>query len=118
MTAAMPPCSRMDSTSAMPAPRSSAARWARTSATRSCIPFLRLRDHPELFDAGAVHHVEHRDDTSVRYCLIRLEQGAPHAPRAEHRPEGLLEIRRADRSPVDIHRARGVDRDLRRIVRR
>src|ERR1044071_3126649 len=118
MTAAMPPCSNTDSTTAMPAPRSSAARWARTSPTRSCIALLRLRDHAELFDARAVHHVEHRDDFSVRHSLIRLEPRAAHATRAQHRSEGLLEIRRADGSAVDIHRARGVDRDLRGIVRR
>ena len=49
-------------------------RSARRSPMRSSIPLLRLRHHPELLDAGAIHDVEHCNNASVRHRFVGFEQ--------------------------------------------
>src|SRR5437660_10599633 len=84
------------------APRSSMARSARTSATRSRIRLLRLRDHSELLDAGVIHDVEDPDDLPVRHALVRLEERPTHTTCPQHGAEGLLEVVGADGDAVEV----------------
>src|SRR5580765_199337 len=96
IAAVKPACRATERARPAAAPRWSVARSARTSATRSRIRLLRLRDHSELLDAGVIHDVEDPDDLPVRHALVRLQQGSTHATCPQHRPERLLQVVRAD----------------------
>src|SRR5258708_6522123 len=102
MTAAIEPWSRTETAIPAPAPPPRRARSARRSPTRSSIALLRLRDHPQLFDAGAVHDVENGHHPPVRHGLVGFEECTLHAPRAQHRTKALIEVRRSRGDAVEI----------------
>src|SRR3954451_14238742 len=91
-------------------------RSASRSPMRSSIPLLRLRDHAELLDAGAIHDVEHCNNASVWHGFIGFEQRALPTPRAQHRPEALIEVDRSRGDAVEIDRSRCRHLNLGRIV--
>src|SRR3954447_20860770 len=106
METAMPPA-------ALPPRR---VRSASRSPMRPSIPLLRLRDPPELLEAGAIHYVEHCNNASVWHCFVGFEQRALHTARAQHRPEALIEVDRSCGDAVEIDRSRCRHLNLRRIV--
>src|SRR3954447_1469717 len=91
-------------------------RPGRRSPMRASIPLLRLCDHAELLDAGAIHDVEHCNNASVWHRFVGFEQRALHTARAQHRPEALIQVDRSRGDAVEIDRSRCRHLNLRRIV--
>src|SRR3954452_905612 len=91
-------------------------RSASRSPMRASIALLRLCDHAELLDAGAIHDVEHCNNASVWHRFVGFEQRALHTARAQHRPEALVEVDRSRGDAVEIDRSARHHLNLRRIV--